>query len=182
MNNIIAADLYRYGALSGTKGFLKGMMIPGFRYTFFYRKAAQSSRYSLPGIISRLFLRRYQYKYGFQIPVATKIGEGFYIGHFGTVVINPNVKIGKYCNIAHGITIGQANKGERRGCPIIGDKVWIGTNAVLVGNITIGSNVLIVPNAYVNFDVPDNSIVIGNPAKIIAKENPVENYICYIKE
>ena len=48
---------------------------------------------------------------------------------------------------------------------------------MVVGNIHIGSDVLISPNAYVNFDVPDYSIVIGNPAKIIKKENATDSYI-----
>lgn len=52
-------------------------------------------------------------------------------------------------------------------------------NSVIVGGVTIGDNVLIAPNAFINFDVPSNSIVIGNPAKIIAKNNPTAKYIVY---
>ena len=54
----------------------------------------------------------------------------------------------------------------------------IGANAVIVGNITIGSDVLIAPLAYVNFDVPDHSIVIGNPGKIIPREDATADYVC----
>ncbi|MGQ7199562.1 hypothetical protein ACUOA9_41025, partial [Escherichia sp. HC-TM1] len=57
------------------------------------------------------------------------------------------------------------------------DKVWIGPSAIIVGKIKIGSNVLIAPGAYVNFDVPNNSIVVGNPGKIIYSENATEGYI-----
>ena len=66
--------------------------------------------------------------------------------------------------------------------PTIKDNVWIGTNAVIVGNITIGEDVLIAPLTYVNFDVPDHSIVIGNPGKIISRENATEDYIIRVKE
>ncbi|MFY7814664.1 MAG: serine acetyltransferase, partial [Chryseobacterium taeanense] len=59
----------------------------------------------------------------------------------------------------------------------IGNNVWIGTNAVIVGGIVIEDDVLIAPGAYVNFNVPNNSIVIGNPGKIIPKENPCHNII-----
>ena len=59
----------------------------------------------------------------------------------------------------------------------IGDEVWIGPNAVIVGNIKIGNNVLIAPNAYVNFDVPENSVVIGNPAQITTNLNATQGYI-----
>lgn len=129
------------------------------------------------GSFWRLVLRHYQIKYGFQIYPETKIGEGFYLGHWGSLVINPKVKIGKNCNIAQGVTIAQANRGKNEGVPEIGNEVWIGPNAVIVGNITIGSNVLIAPNAYVNFDVPSDSIVIGNPAHITPKENATQGYI-----
>ena len=85
--------------------------------------------------------------------------------------------MGKNINIATGVTIGQENRGKRKGCPTISDNVWIGTNSVIVGNITIGTDVLIAPLSYVNFDVPDHSIVVGNPAKIIHRENATEGYI-----
>ncbi|MNY28285.1 Maltose O-acetyltransferase [compost metagenome] len=92
-------------------------------------------------------------------------------------MINPKAKIGKNCNIAQGVTIAQANRGKNEGVPIIGDEVWIGPNAVIVGKITIGNNVLIAPNAYVNTDIPDNSIALGNPATISQKMNATEGYI-----
>ena len=60
---------------------------------------------------------------------------------------------------------------------VIEDDVWIGANAVIVGKINIGSNVLIAPLSYVNIDIPSNSIVMGNPAKIIPRENATEGYI-----
>jgi serine O-acetyltransferase len=93
------------------------------------------------------------------------------------VVINELATIGNFCNINHNITIGRQNRGDKKGAPSIGNKVWIGTGSVIVGKITIGDDVLIAPNAYVNFDVPPNSIVIGNPARIIEKNNPTQDYI-----
>ncbi|WP_418603869.1 serine O-acetyltransferase [Hwangdonia sp.] len=94
-----------------------------------------------------------------------------FINHFGAIIINRKAKIGKNCNIAPSTTIGQANLGKLKGYPSIGDKVWIGTGVGTVGNIQIGNNVLIAPNSFVNIDVPDNSLVLGNPAKVIAKHN-----------
>ncbi len=177
MDPIIQADLFRYGGLRGRKGFFKGMTFPGFRYTYFLRKAAKSKRRSIPWMFYSFMVKRYKYKFGFQIPTSTRIGEGLYIGHFGTLVVNAKAVIGKNCNLAHGVTIGQANRGKNKGVPVIGDNVWIGTGAVIVGNITVGNNVLVAPNAYVNTDVPDHSIVLGNPSKIISRENPTEGYI-----
>ena len=177
MNKVIASDLFRY---KGQTSILKGFRSPGFRYMYFLRKASIHKKYSPLGIFYRLILKRLGLKFGFQIPVRTKIGEGFYIGHFGTIVINRNASIGKNCNIAHSTTIGQANRGKLKGYPVLGDKVWIGTGSVIVGNVKIGSNVLIAPNSFVNMDVPDDSLVIGNPAKIIEKKNPTHGYIEYI--
>lgn len=182
MDRLIKTDLYRYQGLTGFKGFLKGLLIPGFRYTYLMRKVARHKKFSLSGLFYRFLKQRYTYKYGFQIPSSTQIGEGFYIGHFGSIVINGRVTIGNYCNIAHGVTLGQVNRGKMKGYPVIGNYVWIGTNAVIVGGVKIGNNVLIAPNTYLNTDVPDNSIVIGNPAKIIQKDNPVDGYIVYILE
>ncbi|MFB6456805.1 serine O-acetyltransferase [Chitinophaga sp. Hz27] len=177
MNRKIKADLFRYGGLSGTKGFIKGLRIPGFRYMYVMRKAAEGNKFSPKRLFFSMLRKKYSYKFGIQIPAATQIGEGFYIGHFGTIVINEKATIGKNCNIAHNVTIGQANRGKLKGFPTIGDNVWIGTGAVIVGNINIGSNVLIAPNAYVNVDVPEYSLVMGNPCKVVPKDNPCEGYI-----
>ena len=120
-------------------------------------------------------MRHYTYKYGFQIPVEN-IEGGLYLGHFGTVVISRHAVIGRNCNIAHNVTIGAA-RGRREGAPQLGECVWVGAGAVLVGNISVGSNVLIAPNAYVNFDVPDNSVVVGNPGVVSQKVDPTKGYI-----
>jgi serine O-acetyltransferase len=177
MNSIIKADLFRHDSLTGFRGFLKGWFLPGFRYTFLLRKSIQHKNSFINGIFYRVLKKKYQFKYGYQISSDAQIGEGFYLSdHCGPVIIGP-VKIGKNCNVAHCVTIGRAYKDGKMGRPTIDDNVWIGTGSVIVGNIMIGKNVLIAPNSFVNFDVPDNSIVIGNPAKIVRKDNPTKYYI-----
>lgn len=176
MNKYIQADLHRvYPNSKGLTGVLKGFRSKGFKYLYFIR-VIKNTKNPLVRIVCRIILRSLSYRYGFQIPYQTNIGPGLFIGHFGTIVISIHASLGKNCNIAHNITIGAA-RGKRSGAPQIGDNVWIGTGAVLVGQINVGNNVLIAPNSYVNFDVPDHSLVIGNPAKIIEKNNPTENYI-----
>jgi serine O-acetyltransferase len=175
--NIIESDLYRYFGKTGFTTLLKGLRVPGFRFMYFYRKASAHNKYSVAGLFYRMFYARYFYKYGFQIELYTNIGKGFYIGHFGSVVINHQAIIGDNCNIAHGVTIGKAYRGKLEGCPKIGNRVWIGTGAVIVGNINIGDDVMIAPNAFINFNVPPHSMVMGNPAKIVAKENPAQGYL-----
>ncbi|MGV3600064.1 MAG: hypothetical protein ACO1N1_02610 [Dyadobacter fermentans] len=75
------------------------------------------------------------------------------------------------------MTIGTTFRGKDKGVPVIGDQVWIGSNSIIVGKITIGSNVLIAPNSFVNKSVPDNSIVLGNPAIIKPRDNATADYI-----
>lgn len=182
LRRIIRTDLYRHEGLSGLKGYYKGFFLPGYRYTYLLRKASFFRNVPLIGLYYKILKKRCSVKYGYQISIDAQIGEGFYLSdHFGPVVIGP-VKIGKNCNINHLVTIGRAFKDGKLGRPTIDDYVWIGAGSVLVGNIHIGKDVLIAPNSFVNFDVPDNSIVIGNPGKIIRKHNPTENYINFFLE
>ena len=177
---LLQQDFYREsGQWLSTFQMWKKCFSPNLHYIYLFRSAQKHPKNSLLGKIWRLILRHYQIKYGFQIYPETQIGPGFYLGHWGTLVINPKTKIGKNCNIAQGVTIAQANRGKNEGVPEIGNEVWIGPNAVIVGNIKIGDNVLIAPNAYVNFDVPSNSTVIGNPGNILPHPNATEGYINY---
>lgn len=115
--------------------------------------------------------------YGLEISYGANIGEGLYLGHAFNITVNPNAVIGKNCNLHRGVLIGQENRGRRKGAPTIGDRVWIGVNAAVVGNINIGDDVLIAPLSYVNCDVPSHSIVLGNPCVVKHKDNATEDYI-----
>lgn len=112
-----------------------------------------------------------------EISTKCKIGGGLYIGHAYCITINPNAQIGRNCNIHKGVTIGQENRGAREGCPTIGDEVWIGINSTIVGKVKIGNDVLIASNTYINCDIPDHSVVFGNPCIIKHKDNATEGYI-----
>ncbi len=105
------------------------------------------------------------------------IGPGLYLGHAYCITINSEAVIGKNCNIHKGVTIGQENRGTRKGVPTIGDSVYIGINATIVGKITIGDDVLIASNSYVNCDIPSHSIVYGNPCIIKHKEGATDGYV-----
>ena len=177
-NSIIQKDFYREGGKMLSKiQIWKKCFNPNLHFIYLLRTAQKYSKKSFLGKFWRLVLRHYQIKYGFQIYPETQIGAGFYLGHWGSLVINPKTIIGKNCNIAQGVTIAQANRGKNEGVPEIGNEVWIGPNAVIVGKIKIGNNVLIAPNAYVNFDIPSNSVVVGNPGIITSNENATSGYI-----
>lgn len=171
LKQIIHQDQKRYG-----NTFLKSLRNPSFRFLFWMRLAAQFSKWHPIGLVSRLFFKWMQVRFGLQIPHITKIGGGLFMGHYGGIVISNEAVIGENCNIAQGVTIGRINKGPRKGAPKIGNRVWIGPNAVLSGNITIGDNVLIAPLSFVNMDVPANCMAIGNPAQIIEGKTS-EDYI-----
>ncbi len=177
MKNCFSKDLYRYYGEAG-EPILKRIFRPlELKYISVFRKAG-SCRFLPLKLYYMLKLMRMSNKTKIQIPARTSIGEGLYIGHLGRVIIHPDAKLGKNMNIATGVTIGMENRGKRKGVPTFDGNCWIGTNAVVVGNVRIGKDVLIAPLSYVNFDVPDHSIVIGNPAKIIHRENATEDYIC----
>ena len=175
--NKFRKDLYRYFGDENIsiKILLYIIFSPHLLYIFYFRMANNTK--GVTRWFFRILLLLKSIKTNIQIPFTTKIGEGFYIGHWGRVIINGNVKIGRNVNIATGVTIGQTNRGPKKGCPVIGNNVWIGTNAVIVGNITIGDDVLIAPLSFVNMSIPDHSIVIGNPAKIIYREDATKDYI-----
>ena len=99
-------------------------------------------------------------KNGIDFYMNKNIGEGLVIGHCGRIIINGQAVIGRQLMITHGVTIGRDIRGKRRGSPRIGNEVCIRANSTVVGNITIGDDVLIAPNTFVNFDVPSHSIVI----------------------
>jgi serine O-acetyltransferase len=99
------------------------------------------------------------------------IGEGLHIGHIGGVHINPGAVLGKNCNLAHRITIGASALG-RSGIPIVGDDVYIGTGAVLVGKIKVGSGAKIAANTLVMTNVPEGATVMGVPGRIVMRPKP----------
>jgi serine O-acetyltransferase len=173
--DIVCRDLYRYYGRIDFLTFLRAYFrVKAFRFTFWLRAAAHfHSRHGVPAriayVVCRLLLDHYSLIYGYQIHDKTQIGPGLYLAHFGSVVINPAATIGRNVNVAVGVTIGQTNRGLRAGVPTLGDRVWVGTNAIVVGRITIGDGALIGPGAYVNFDVPSNAVVIGNPGRIVSE-------------
>lgn len=150
---------------------------PCFRFLFFFRKVQQTSKRSPLGFIYHQLFRRYTIKYGIQIPKPVKIGKGFLLLHQGGIVINAQSVIGDNVTILHNVTLGNTKRGKFIGAPKLGNSIYVGPGAVLVGGITIGDNVLIAPNSYVNCDVPANSIALGNPCKIIPSETATVGYI-----
>lgn len=130
-----------------------------------------------PNIVNRAIYRIIKFLWHIEIPYSVRIGRGLYVGHPFCITINARATIGENCNIHKGVTIGQTNRGNRKGVPTIGNCVWIGINSTIVGGVNIGDDVLIAPNTFVNVDIPSHSVVFGNPCIIKHKDNATEGYI-----
>ena len=177
VKDLIKGDLYRY--TGGGKFFKSILLVPGFKYMCVWRLLQYTGSHKaffIFDVLLKIKLTLMQRHYGIQIPRNTKIGKGFYIGHYGTIVINEAAIIGDNVNISHGVTIGQANRGKRIGAAIIGNQVYIGPGAEIIGKVVIDNNVAIGANAVVTHDIPNDACVGGIPAKIISM-NGAENYI-----
>lgn len=171
------ADYYRmtgHKYKKGIRSFLNRHLFHNINYMYWFRKYQEKK-----GIWSRYQLYHLSRKYGLEISSKAVIGKGLYIGHPYNVTVGEEVIIGENVNLHKGCTVGRTNR-NNGGSPEIGDCVYIGINSTVVGNIRIGNDVLIAANSFVNFDVPDHSIVIGNPGVVHHRNNATEGYISFI--
>lgn len=171
MNQEFQLDYYR---MTGKKWNIFGYLDYFLNYDLRYLHYLRVRR---GGAAAALRNKRWASRYGLEI-LTYNIGSGLYLSHAHNINVNPNVVIGRNCNLSKGVSIGVENRGERKGTPVLGDNVWVGTNAVIVGKVHIGNDVLIAANAFVNFDVPDHSVVVGNPGVIHPRMNATEGYVC----
>ena len=109
---------------------------------------------------------------GICLPQQAEVGPGLYIGHFGGIFIHPDVVMGERCSISQGVTIGVLG-GPRPGVPRLGNDVYIGAGAKVLGNVTIGDGAVIGANAVVLRDVPPGATAVGVPARVLPKQRDV---------
>lgn len=105
---------------------------------------------------------------GIEIPYRARIGPGLYIAHFGNIIIHKDVIIGRHCNLSQGVSLGISGRGDRRGTPILGDRVLVLPNAVVAGKIVVADEVVIGANATLTEDAPPRAVFVGNPARIVS--------------
>ena len=171
---VLRLDFYRYdGAESWGQCIRAYLREPGIRFTFWLRVSAWLRKGRLKRLMfpfAWFMCNHYEIKFGFSVPTSTQIGPGLYFSHFGGIVVNGRATIGRNCNIGHGVTVGQSNRGKHKGYPSIGDNVFIGPGAKIFGAVHIGSGAAIGANAVITSDVPEGAVVGGIPARIISME------------
>ena len=114
-----------------------------------------------------MLARRSRGRWGIEIPRATRVGPGLYIGHAGCVVVSSEARIGSNVTLSHDVTIGVAGRQPHRGAPTIEDDVYIAPGARISGPIRIGRRARIGPNAVVFRDVPPGAKVVAPESRVI---------------
>jgi putative colanic acid biosynthesis acetyltransferase WcaB len=157
MMSIIFNEVYSIG--NNTRGRI---------FLLFFRLATMQTN----NILTKLLIYFFKFFYKFiiqwylsiDIPLKTKIGHNFQLFHGLGVVIHQDVILGNNIILRQNTTIGI--KRDKGGAPVFKNNIDVGANVVILGHITIGSNSVIAAGSVVITDVPENSLVAGNPAKV----------------
>ncbi len=138
---------------------------PQYRVLIYYRLASIVRIRGLRNLFHR-FYRFHSLRTG--IELSRPIGGGLIMPHWGRIILDAK-SIGHDLYVLHNVTVGDDYVTGR---PTIGNGVFIGTGAVIVGNITIGDHAMIGAMSFVNKDVPPCTLAAGNPAQPIRKIEP----------
>ena len=144
---------------------LKALTTDGTASMLLYRLMQASRRHGL-GPLEMVF-NKLNAASGCIIGRGAEFGPGFVLVHSNGVVINGAVRGGRNVMIEHQVTIGA----ERRESPELGDDVFIGAGAKIIGSVTIGDRAKVGANAVVLKDVPADTTVVGIPAKPIERKH-----------
>lgn len=158
----IVADLYagkanKQNSLSVAYDLSLELLLSRYFRTLFY--------FRTPGVFSKILRVFYPKRNDFTIDIHTRIGAGLILAHPYATILNAE-SIGENVYVNHLVTVGEKD-GKR---PIIGNNVSLHANCTVIGGIKIGDGAVIGAGAVVTKDVPENSVAVGNPARIILKE------------
>ncbi len=149
---------------------LEVLLYPSFKVQIYYKISHffyKRKKY----LLARFISERAKRKTGIEIHPGAKIGKNLFIDHGFGVVIGETAEIGNNVVIFHGVTLGGTGKEKGKRHPTIGNNVFIGSGAKILGNITIGDNVKIGANSVVLKDIKENTTVVGIPGKIIKRND-----------
>jgi serine O-acetyltransferase len=170
---LVQGDLYRYDGAASFRLFLQALWSEsGFRYIWLLRtcrflRSQWWGRWCLYHL-TLFWLTRLSARMNVFIDPSTEIGAGFGMGHAYGIIINRRCRIGTNFSLSQNVTLGRKSREPNVGCPTIGDRVYIGPGAVIIGDITIGNDAAIGANAVVTKDVPANAVVVGVPGRIVS--------------
>jgi len=116
-------------------------------------------------LLYRLLDLGVQLLFGISLSTNCRIGPGFYVGHFGGIVVHGD--FGANCSIGQGVTVGARGAGRSDGYPVIGNDVYLGAGSMVIGSIRIGDGVVVGANTVVVQDVPDGCRVVSAPARVL---------------
>jgi serine O-acetyltransferase len=124
--------------------------------------------------VARLFHRWAQAKAGMDLPSVLRAGPGLLFVHGWGIVVNRDVRIGSNVTLFNGVVIGRkdtiSSSGRETQYPVIGDDVWIGPHAIIIGGVRVGDGAVIGAGSVVTKDVPAHCSVVGNPARILRSD------------
>ena len=147
------------------------MLYPGFQAITFHRFCHWLWNIGIP-FLPRMLSQFSRFITGLEIHPGAKIGKGFFVDHGAGVVIGETTIIGGQCVLFHNVTLGGTGKHQGKRHPTLGNNVFVGTGATLLGPITVGDNVKIGANTFVVMRyIPSNCSVVGTPAKIITRDD-----------
>jgi serine O-acetyltransferase len=106
---------------------------------------------------------------GIDIHPGAKIGGNFFIDHGQGVVIGETAEIGDNVTIYQGVTLGGTSLENKKRHPTLKNNIIVGAGAKILGPVIIGNNVRVGANSVVTKDIPDNSVVVGVPGRIISQ-------------
>lgn len=124
--------------------------------------------------------KRSRIKYGADIHPAAKIGRRFTVDHGIGVVVGGTTIIGDDCLMYQNATLGMTGKHGGKRHPTLGNGVLVGAGSILLGAITVGDGAYIGAGSVVVDNVPANTTVVGNPARVVrTRECPLfEDFVC----
>jgi len=169
-------DLRRYGRTPREQA--RAMLLtPGVWATAAYRFARWAHTAKLPGLARRvlnvaatLASLAAEVLTNIEMPPGAEVGPGLFIPHTGYIVLASGVTLGRHCTLTQGVTVGHAGGGDKGAgaYPVIGDRVYVGPGAAVIGPVTIGHDALIGAGAIVTRPVPPRGVAVGNPARVIS--------------
>jgi serine O-acetyltransferase len=145
---------------------------PGFQALAVHRFGARARR--MPGIKGKFARKLHKVLfvlarnlYGIELPATTNIGRRLLLGHQHGIVVHECSTIGDDCVIRHNVTIGNGAKYWTDEAPHLGDRVRISPGVVIIGNVRVGDDVQIGPNALVTTDIPAGAMVFEKPTRVL---------------